>query len=71
MLDSLPTVVAAEAVQAGELWPMLDPDILPTYHVYLISRDAALSLPARALLDMIGTHLKPAETENEFMNGEP
>jgi LysR family transcriptional regulator, transcriptional activator for bauABCD operon len=67
----LPTVVAAEAVQAGELWPMLDPDILPTYHVYLISRDAALSLPARALLDMIGTHLKPAETENEFVNGEP
>jgi DNA-binding transcriptional LysR family regulator len=59
----LPTVVAAEAVEAGDLWPMLPPDILPTYHVYLITR-GELSNPAHALLDVIDGYLKPIVTEN-------
>lgn len=59
----LPTVVAAEAVEAGELWPMLGADILPTYPVYLITRDDKLGAPARALLDMIDMHLNRADGE--------
>jgi DNA-binding transcriptional LysR family regulator len=58
----LPTVVASDAVEAGELWPMLRPDILPTYHVYLITRVSTLSAPARALLDVVQAHLQPDET---------
>lgn len=57
----LPTVVAADAVKANELWPMLRADLLPTYHVYLITRDTRLSPPARALLDVIEAHLQPEE----------
>lgn len=57
----LPTVVAADAVAAKELRPMLRADILPTYHVYLITRDTRLSPPARALLDVIEAHLQPEE----------
>lgn len=57
----LPTAVAAEAVAAGELWPMLDPAILPTYYVYLITRDAKLSAPARALLEMTDPNSKPGD----------
>ena len=58
----LPTVVAADAVEAKELWPMLRTDILPTYHVYLITRGRELSPPARALLDVIEAYLQPEET---------
>jgi DNA-binding transcriptional LysR family regulator len=58
----LPTVVAGDAVEANELWPMLRADMLPTYHVYLITRDTKLSAPARALLDVIEAHLQPEET---------
>jgi DNA-binding transcriptional LysR family regulator len=58
----LPTIVADDAVKAGELWPMLRPDILPTYHVYLITRDTRLSPAARALLDVVEAHLQPDET---------
>lgn len=54
----LPTAVAADAVEAGELWPMLDPAILPTYYVYLITRDAKLSAQARALLEMTDPNSK-------------
>lgn len=61
----LPTVVAADAVDANQLWPMLRADILPTYHVYLITRDTKLSPPARALLDVIEAHLQPEETGEE------
>ncbi|MCC7252151.1 LysR family transcriptional regulator [Hyphomicrobium sp.] len=57
----LPTVVAADAVDAKELWPMLRADILPTYHVYLITRGKELSPPSRALLDVIEAHLQPEE----------
>ncbi len=60
----LPTVVAAEAVDTGGLWPMLHPDILPTYPVHLITRDSSLSPPARALLDMIEMHVKDADLES-------
>lgn len=59
----LPTVVAAEAVEAEELWPMLHPDLLPTYPVYLVTRETSLSPPARALLDMIQMHVKEANFE--------
>ncbi|HML28835.1 MAG TPA: LysR family transcriptional regulator [Hyphomicrobium sp.] len=59
----LPTVVAAEAVEARELWPMLHPDILPTYPVYLITTETSLSPPARALLDMIEMHVKEENRE--------
>lgn len=52
----LPTVVAAEAVEAGDLWPMLHADLLPSYPVYLITRAGSLSPPARALLNMIELH---------------
>lgn len=55
----LPTVVAGDAVKAGQLWPMLRPSVLPTYHVHLITRQTGLSAPARALLDMIEAHLEP------------
>lgn len=67
----LPTVVAAEAAETGELWPMLAPDILPTYDVFLITRDASLSAPARALLDMIDAHLKPDVAGNWADDAEP
>ena len=60
----LPTVVAADAIEAGQLWPMLDPAILPSYEVYLITRDAKLSEPARALLDTIDMHINPADGLN-------
>lgn len=62
----LPTIVAAEAVAAGDLWPMLHPDVLPTYPVYLITRDAGLSAPARALLDMIELHAKGYHDDGEI-----
>jgi LysR family transcriptional regulator, transcriptional activator for bauABCD operon len=58
----LPTVVASDAVASGELWPMLHPEVLPTYPVYLITRDASLSPPARALCDTIELHLKEMDT---------
>ncbi|MBS0251997.1 MAG: LysR family transcriptional regulator [Proteobacteria bacterium] len=64
----LPTVVAAEAVEAGELWPMLHPDVLPTYPVYLVTRDESLSPPARALLDMIEMHVKDTDPDR---SGDP
>jgi DNA-binding transcriptional LysR family regulator len=52
----LPTVVAGTG---SELWPLLPPDLLPTYHVYLItSAPERLNAPARALLDMIAAHAK-------------
>jgi DNA-binding transcriptional LysR family regulator len=57
----LPTVVADDAVAADRLWPMLRAEILPTYHVYLITRDTGLTAPARALLDVIEAHLQPEE----------
>ena len=57
----LPTVVAADAIEAGQLWPMLDPAILPSYEIYLITRDQKLSEPARALLDTIDMHINPAD----------
>lgn len=57
----LPTVVAADSVAAKKLWPMLRPDILPTYHVYLITRGSGLSAPARTLLDVIEAHLQPED----------
>ncbi|WP_072395204.1 LysR family transcriptional regulator [Hyphomicrobium sp. CS1GBMeth3] len=57
----LPTVVAQDAVAADELWPVLRPDLLPTYHVHLITRDTGLSAPARTLLDVIEAHLQPEE----------
>lgn len=34
----LPTVVAAPYVKAGGLWPLLPESLLPTYHVYMITR---------------------------------
>jgi LysR family transcriptional regulator, transcriptional activator for bauABCD operon len=64
----LPTVVAAEAVAAGDLWPMLHPDVLPTYPVYLITRESGLSAPARGLLDMIEAH---AMARGPDFNGDP
>ncbi|HET6387957.1 LysR family transcriptional regulator [Hyphomicrobium sp.] len=60
----LPTVVAADAIESGQLWPMLDPAVLPNYEVYLITRDAKLSEPARALLDTIDMHIDPAGGSN-------
>jgi LysR family transcriptional regulator, transcriptional activator for bauABCD operon len=60
----LPTVVAADAVETGELWPMLAPDILPTYEVFLITRYGNLSAPARALIEMIDAHLAADVAEN-------
>lgn len=61
----LPTVVAQDAVDAGGLWPMLREDILPNYHVYLITRDTQLSPPARALLDVIEAHIQSHDTEGQ------
>jgi DNA-binding transcriptional LysR family regulator len=67
----LPTVVASEAVETGELWPMLHPDILPTYPVYLITREASLGAPSRALLDMIDMHIHEVDPESAEAAPEP
>lgn len=58
----LPTAVAADAVAANELWPMLRAAVLPTYDVHIITRDTKLSAQARTLLDVIEAHLQPEDT---------
>ncbi len=55
----LPTVVA-EADGTDRLWPLLPADVLPSYHVYLITRSPdALSPATRSLLGMIREGGKP------------
>ena len=50
----LPTVIAEPAVRAGKLWPLLPVDLLPSYHVYVISRaHAARNTPTELLLESI------------------
>jgi DNA-binding transcriptional LysR family regulator len=50
----LPTVIADAAVSAGKLWPLLPADLLPSYHVYVITRaDAARNTPTELLLEAI------------------
>lgn len=47
----LPTVVTQDG---APLWPLLPEALLPSYHVYLVTRpDETLSAPARSLLEMI------------------
>ena len=50
----LPTVVAQSPGELDDLWPLLPPELLPSYQVYLITRaPSALDAPVRLLLDMI------------------
>jgi DNA-binding transcriptional LysR family regulator len=52
----LPTVIAEPAVRAGKLWPLLTQDLLPSYHVYVITRaHAARNTPTELLLEAILT----------------
>ncbi|MES1989867.1 MAG: LysR family transcriptional regulator [Pseudomonadota bacterium] len=37
----LPTCVAEPMIAAGQIWPLLPDDLLPSYHVYLVTREAA------------------------------
>ncbi|MGE0666715.1 MAG: LysR family transcriptional regulator [Sphingomonadales bacterium] len=55
----LPTIVA-EPEGSERLWPLLPPEMLPSYHVYLITRPADTLAPAaRSLLEMIRSTTKP------------
>lgn len=50
----LPTNIAQSAVQAGRLWPLLSPELLPTYLVYVITRaQPARNTPTELLLEAI------------------
>jgi DNA-binding transcriptional LysR family regulator len=50
----LPTNIAECAVAAGRLWPLLTPELLPTYHVYVITRaQPARNTPTQLLLEAI------------------
>jgi len=44
-LGFLPTVVAAKPPQRDALWPLLSPDLLPSYDVFLITRQAPAADP--------------------------
>ncbi|MGV8997303.1 MAG: LysR family transcriptional regulator [Parvibaculaceae bacterium] len=37
----LPTCVAEPLIAGGRIWPLLPDELLPSYHVYLITREAA------------------------------
>ena len=55
----LPTCVAAPLVTAGRLWPFLPEDLLPSYHVYLVTRKEALrSTPAQIFIEEILARLQ-------------
>jgi LysR family transcriptional regulator, transcriptional activator for bauABCD operon len=50
----LPTVIAEPAVRAGKLWPLLPAELLPSYHVYVITRaHAARNTPTELILEAI------------------
>lgn len=50
-LGFLPTVVANRLPDAAALWPLLPEDLLPSYHIHVITRQAAALAPlARHLL---------------------
>jgi len=50
----LPTVIAEPAVRAGKLWPLLPPELLPHYHVYVITRaHSSRNTPTELLLATI------------------
>ena len=50
----LPTSTAENAVQAGKLWPLLSPELLPNYDVYVITRvQSARNTPTQLLLNAI------------------
>ncbi len=55
----LPTCVAEEIDRAHNLWPLLPGDLLPSYHVYLITREQdARDTPTELFLDEILTRLR-------------
>lgn len=55
----LPTVVADSLPHADALWPLLPSDVLPSYHVHLITRAAAALPPlAQRLLDELLRELR-------------
>jgi len=37
----LPTCVADPMVEQGRVWPLLAADLLPSYHVFLVTREAS------------------------------
>ncbi len=57
----LPTAVAEPYVQGGLLWPLLPEPLLPTYHVYVITRaEVPRGAPSELLVDSITTLLRDA-----------
>lgn len=50
----LPTTTAQSAVRAGRLWPLLSPELLPNYDVFVITRaHPARNTPTQLLLNAI------------------
>lgn len=50
----LPTTTAQRGVQAGRLWPLLSPELLPSYDVFVITRaQPARNTPTQLLLNAI------------------
>lgn len=50
----LPTNIAQNAVQSGRLWPLLSPELLPNYDVFVITRaQPARNTPTQLLLNAI------------------
>lgn len=60
----LPTCVAETLDQGQTLWPLVSEDLLPDYHVFLITRgEPARNTPTEFFLDEIMSHLSlPAPT---------
>jgi len=57
----LPTVIAEPAVKSGKLWPLLTPELLPSYHVYVITRaHPSRNTPTELLLEAILTETHAA-----------
>lgn len=59
----LPTTTAQNAVQAGKLWPLLSPELLPNYDVHVITRvQSARNTPTQLLLNAILQETRRAVT---------
>ena len=59
----LPTSTAQNAVQAGKLWPLLSPELLPNYDVFVITRaNSARNTPTQLLLNAILNETRRAVT---------
>jgi DNA-binding transcriptional LysR family regulator len=63
----LPTEVALPDVSAGKLWALLPESLLPSYHVYVVTRAGlAQGSPAALLLDAVRRHVRDEAGEKVF-----